>query len=220
MLLLAICILALPTFAGSTQVTVKLTGVGGGSQGGVYVAPYYLTETGGPTFTVMCDDYTHSVWIGESWTATIQSFASLGSTRFGAGDFQQYAEAAWLFSQFLAHPPAAGNINFAVWALFNPTPVMGNKSGWTTGAQSWYTAAQNWFAANCNSSTGSCQGINLGQFFFFTPTNLTGGYSPQEYICEVPTPEPGSISLVAVGLLFLGFLARKFAPAQSSRGAQ
>jgi len=90
-----VCIAAIPAVAG--PVGVKLTGTGGVSQGGVIVAPYYLTITGvngGQPVTVMCDDYTHHVYVGESWTASIQTFATLSGTRFGAGAFQQYAEAA------------------------------------------------------------------------------------------------------------------------------
>lgn len=210
LLLVAVLLWGLPAAAGTTPVTVTLKGVGGATQGGVAVAPYYLKETGGLTYTVMCDDYTHHVWIGESWSATIQTFATLGGTRFGSGHFQQYAEAAWLFEQFLGNPSSAGNINFAVWALFNYSTVTANTAGWTAGAQNWYSAAQAWFTANCNASTGVCQGTNLSQFFFFTPTNLTGSNSPQEYIAMIPTAEPASIALVAGGLLLLGFLTRKY----------
>lgn len=194
--------------AAAAPVNVKLTGVGGANQGGVYVAPYYLSINGGAPIPMMCDDYTHSVYVGESWTATIQTFATLSGTRFGAGAFQQYAEAAWLFSQFLANPSKAGNINFAVWYLFSPSAVAANKGGWTAGAQAWFAAAQAWFSSNCSSSSKSCTGINLAQFIFITPTNLTGPGSPQEYIAMV-TPEPATIALFAVGLLFLGFLTRR-----------
>jgi len=213
LLLAALCITAIPVFAGPTQIT--LTSVGGASQGGVYVAPYYLSVNGGTPIEVICDDYTHSVYVGESWTATLQTFASLGGTRFGAGAFQQYAEAAWLFTQFLSNPSKAGDINFAVWDLFSPSAVQKNTSGWTSGAQNWLTAAQTWFSQNCTLSTSSCQGINLSAFVFITPTNLTGSNSPQECI-EMTTPEPVSIALFAVGLLFLGLVARKLSPSQAS----
>jgi hypothetical protein len=194
-----------------------LVSVGGAMQGGVDVAPYYLSVNGGSPIEVMCDDYTHHVTIRESWTATLQTFASLGGTRFGAGAFQQYAEAAWLFTQFLSNPSKAGDINFAVWDLFAPSAVQQNIQGWTSGAQSWVTAAQKWFSQNCSLSTSSCQGINLSAFVFITPTNLTGSNSPQEYI-EMTTPEPVGIALFAVGLLFLGLVARKYSPSQALPG--
>jgi len=215
-LMFVACIVAIPAAAGPVGVT--LTGTGGVSQGGVIVAPYYLTVTGlngGKPMAVMCDDYTHSVYVGESWSASIQTFATLSGTRFGAGAFQQYAEAAWLFTQFLANPSKAGNINFAEWYLFAPTQVAANHGGWTAGAQAWFAAAQTWFSSNCSASGKSCSGINLAQFMFITPTNLTGPGSPQEYIAMV-TPEPASIALFAVGLLFLGFLTRKFSAKQAS----
>ena len=183
------------------------------------VAPYYLSVpgiNGGAPIAVMCDDYTHSVYVGESWTATIQTFATLSSTRFGAGALQKYDEAAWLFTQFLANPSKAGNINFAVWYLFAPSQVSANLSGWTAGAKAWFTSAKAWFISNFSAYGTSCPVINLGQFIFITPTNLTGPGSPQEYIAVV-TPEPASIALFAVGLLFLGFLTRRLSAKQASR---
>jgi hypothetical protein len=194
---------ALPAY-GDTD--VSLTGVGGASQGGVYVAPYYLSINGGASVEAICNDYTHEVYVGETWKATIETFSSLAGARFGSGLFQQYSEAAWLFTQFLANPSKAGDINFAIWALFSPTQTQGNTSGWTAGAQSAFAAAQLWFSQNCSGSTDTCKGIDLANFEIITPTDLSAT-GPQEYI--VMTPEPGSIVLLGMGVLFLGFAWRK-----------
>jgi hypothetical protein len=194
---------ACPVFA-DTQVT--LTGVGGASQGGVYVAPYLLSFNGGQSLEAICDDYTHEVYIGESWTGTIETFASLTGSRNGPAMFQQYAETAWLFTQFLSNPSNAGDINFAIWALFSPTQTEANTSGWTAGAQNDLTAAQQWFNQNCSTSTDTCKGINLANFEIVTPTDLSAT-GPQEYL--IMTPEPSSVVLLGIGLILIGIAWRK-----------
>jgi hypothetical protein len=209
LLLLLTAIAAFPA-AADTFVDVQLTGVSGVVQGGETVAPYQLHIGNQTNITAICDDYSHSVSVGEHWKATIHTFANLNGTRFGAGDFAQYAEAAWLFTKFLAQPSQAGNINFAIWALFSPSAEK-NGSGWTTqgplSALGWLTAAQQWFKHNCSTSADTCNGINLSEFEIITPKNLTGRNSPQEYITMVP--ESGSLALLGLGTIVLVAMRRK-----------
>jgi hypothetical protein len=202
--LFVISVSAIPAAAGPVNVTLK--GASGVAQGGVIVAPYYLSINGGPKIPVVCDDYTHGVYTGESWTATINTFSTLASTRFGLGAFQQYAEAAWLVTQILAQPSQDGNLNFAIWALFAPTQTKANTKGWTAGAQNWYKAAFAWFGSHCSKVTDTCSEINLANYAIITPTS-SGLKSPQEYI--VITPEPATIALFGAGLLLLALLSRK-----------
>ena len=206
-------LLAVLALSGSAAAdSIKLTGVGGNNQGGVYTVPYFLSINGALPISVMCDDYTHDVVIGETWQGHVFTYsdlaANLTSTRAGAavangglgitnlGTAQQdYKELFWLYSQYTSSPTNANNINFAAWAIFDPGVT--SQSGWTTGAASWLSQAQ--MSSNYN-------GVNTGNFLIISPSDLKDGTgtnplqtsSPQEYITQVP--EPGSILLLASGL--------------------
>jgi hypothetical protein len=196
--LFSLLLFVVPAFA--DPVNVQLTGVGGANQGGVYVTPYLLSINGGTPINVICNDYSHDVWIGETWTANISTFSNLSGARFGTQDTQQYDEAAWLYNQYLTGQSgySAGDVNFAIWALFNPAVIGG--AGWDSNAMTLLSNAGNWF----NQTNG--QGFNYSSFFIITPTDSSLG-SAQEYIAA--TPEPGSLVLMSSGLLLLALFARK-----------
>ena len=193
----ALVVLGATINSSADTITVKLTGVNGAVQGGAYADPYFGTINNTPAILV-CDDFSHETYIGESWTVTASTFANLGSVRFQqstpAQTLQDYEEAAYLYDQLLANPLQYGDISFALWSVF--TPGAKTSSGFTAGSQDWLTKAQD-------------QTFTAGEFSNFiilTPTD-PGPDSPQEFLTT--TPEPASMVLFASGLAALALLFRK-----------
>ncbi len=179
--------------------SVTLTGAGPANQGGVYVYPYTL-NIDGTTFAAICDDYSHEVYVGESWTANIYSFSQYQSGRFGNEGLQNYEEAAWLLSQIpTAGASEVGDINFAVWSIFTSGVPVQPKTGTLDGSAYWLTQAMT--AANNN-----FYGMNFSNYEIVTPTD-SGIGSAQEYLIRVP--EPSSMLMLGSGLIGFAGLVRK-----------
>jgi len=184
---------------------VQLVGVGGANQGGVYVAPYFL-KINGKTVTVMCDDYSHEVYIGQKWEADIVPFSDITDGRFWdpahpATSLHDYEMAFWLYDQFLKHPTQAGNINFAVWAIFDPAVI--GHNGWTVGPNTQLTSASSWLYAAENFNGH----FDYSSFYLIVPEDLSKS-GPQEYIGK--TPEPAALALTGSGLMAIGFVRKWF----------
>jgi hypothetical protein len=222
-LFLAILIFAVPAaLADQTPVTITFMGVNGINDGTYYVSPYYgtMTNNGQNTaVTLFCVDFNNEVTWNQSWQANVTPLGSndFSNTRFGnpadvallsATDpylstftpAQLYEQATWLttqFDQFLfTDPSQVVALQYAIWDLFAPNgPTNAAAQGWIGQAQQNYNS------------------INLNNFEIVTnvsPLYLTG--QVQEFI--VPTPEPGTITLLGAGLfviLWMGFRRAKSA---------
>ena len=175
--------------------SMTLIGAGNNVMAGVYVGGYTANINGVAT-TVICDDFKDDSFVNESWTATMHSPGSLGSTMWG--QTAPYNEAAWLALQLLTHTDKTtiGEIQFALWQLMDPndpkqTPfallaqAYGQNSAILAGAQAWLTQAQ---------------GQSYTNYLIYTPVpgtaaNCNGNpcpaNSPQEFLV-VRVPEGGS----------------------------
>ncbi len=195
---LACCLLLVTAASAGSVVSVQLTGAGGAEYGlgpnqadGEYLMPYYVSINNAAPIAVICDDYDHTVTIGEQWTGIISSFSNLSGTRFGVADTTQYHEAAWISSQITANSSLAtiAAAQFAIWALFtNNVPSVPGESAWLQNAAT--AALHNYY------------GMNFSGWEVLTPNNPT---SPQEYIFYDPLPEPGVLMDLGIGLLLLGW---------------
>jgi len=172
------------------------TGFYDGSINGVQVGP---GQPGGPG--MICDDFSHNIYSGESWTANginASSLASnLGQTLYGATlGFKQalviYTQVAYLVNQMFTTPNLTGDkqaaYSEAIWALTGGV----DKSTLTGDALTFYNQA---LGANVSLT----QYANL---WLYTPSPLGQPGQAQEMWGLVPVPEGGTAMAY---LLLAGF---------------
>lgn len=189
--------------------SMDLTGVGpNGAMAGVYVGPYMATINGVST-PVICDDYSDESFLNETWTANVSTLADLSNTKWGglSNATTLYEEAAWLTEQLVtASPSQAGDIQFAIWAIFDPSAINGLSAGDQATVVGLISQAQGqtfWagefsniliYTANTNDPI-----LCNGQACANTP--------PQEFM--VDTPEPGALALLSLGLSVIAIGVRR-----------
>ncbi len=186
--------------------SLSLTIDNGGSivSGGVYVGPYNFTTSGGQSLQLVCDTFENEVYPPESWTANVTTLGS-GTGLFGSTTSIQYQESAWLVQQMFANlgnAQTVADIQWALWDIFDPGVSSSDPYGTPsdpTGIQNWYNAA----TLSSNYASG-----NYSDVLIYTPASgwPSGDGVPQEYIGIVSTPEPGTISLMLIGLASLGLM--------------
>ena len=196
----AVLLFAPAALADGVTVSMLLTSPGtNGAMAGVYVGPYVAMVNGVST-PIVCDDYVDESYLNESWTANVSTLADLSGTKWGSlcNATTLYEEAAWLTEQLVSAPPSqAGDIQFAIWALFDPSAVDGLSLTDQGIVQGWLTQVE-----GMSFSTSEFPNILI-----YTPnTNYSiecngqpcANTPPQEFM--VDTPEPGELGLLLIGL--------------------
>jgi len=189
-------------------VTMVLTQPPGGNVDyGIYLSPYYATvidtTTSPPTPTtdvpIICDDFSHDTFIGQTWTAT----TSNGSTITDSTEGQEYDAIAYLA---LLLPGASFDnqalYSFAIWDIFDDSGVYSWLEGYgATGNNGFYSHVQTEVnTAEAFASVGERSILTI-----YEPTDYSGhgsSGSPQEFV-SVQTPEASSLANLAVDLLLL-----------------
>lgn len=156
--------------------------------GGYVVGPYWGSSPGMGDFNLYCVDFLHSARVGQTWTAYFTQISNGAAISTGnytrLTDQLKYQRAAWLASNFLTHPTASA------WQGIHGT-IWNEMSGQSFATGDWLAQLDN----------ADLTAMNYDYWQVVTDVNFkTGG--TQEFLVHV-TPEPGTILLMASGLVAL-----------------
>jgi hypothetical protein len=200
--------------ASAAIVTMDYTGAEGNNSGGVYVYPYDFTiDSSSSTSELMCDDFTHQISTGDTWTANTLNVSDLNAgnvtqLEFPSAGVTGYLEAAYLFVEEVnafnaSNSDPDGLYNWATWDLLTNSDVSSVLSP--------TDEAQVQIDLNAVEALGGT--LTPSQFSnvtIYTPTDMSST-GPQEFMGyntgNIIVPEPCAFALLGVGAI--GLLARR-----------
>jgi hypothetical protein len=211
-------LIVLPSAVMADTVDIVMTSAGVDTSHGVYISPYYATVNGGPTTTVICDDFTDDTYIPESWTATVYAGSGvLTGTRMaglsgftGADLYRAYDAVAYLALRLQsegADPTARAITSFALWDIFLDSSV----TTWLSGDAAFLGQVQTLANEARTSALGASAGLRSILTVYSTPiSNISGGHAlPQEFISTPEASAPAFLAFDLLGLLGVAFCVRR-----------
>lgn len=201
---------------------------------GSYVGRYTGTlqaRPGAPTIDLYCIDYINDAHFGKVYYANVTNLGNnavlnktrrndgnLGPMADGADALDIYRKAAWLTSFYKTTPMTSsgwGNLQAAIWELFNPGNPNGGANANVVGTEAWWLKQVNTFYAD----QSSWNGYEWGKYSVITDSKAkglkVGGF--QEFITDVEiAPEPGTMVLLGTGLLAVAGMAVRRRKAQAT----
>lgn len=180
----------------ASAVTVTLESIGTAQpRFGVYAGLYEISVDGGPTIAAMCDDVLTHINVGDTWDATLYTYADvMGGAPVKFSGTEKYSQAGFLFSLLSSVSLSdQADINLAIWNIMSPGSI-----SMTPVAQAFYDTATNGFYDAFDWS------LVMG---VLTPNPLD--VSQEDLIRVTPVPIPSAAMLFMSGLPFLGFTRSK-----------
>lgn len=222
----AVLCLTLASASGlAAQTTLKLTGAGSITSGGVYVGDYTAIMNGpgaidpGVPITINCVDFFHEVTLGQTWDVSEINLATgnFSGTYYGSqANYQQAAYLTTIYSNFYRNPVndnEIAGIQHAIWNIVDGGGFNGHPFTQFTDEESaeWTQCATG--AAATPGQAGACSvdgvdyaafnSVNYADFVLLHPT----AGSAQEMLTT--TPEPSSMALLGMGLFGLVPIVRR-----------
>lgn len=192
--LLFAALFTLEVSAQATTVSVTFVGTPTGvSDGTDFVLPYQL-DIGGNLTLATCYDIFDNVSKGQTWTAselTVDQAAATGQYKNQANALAGYKAIAFLSQQTTASPQNQIDLQHDIWNVF----------------------AEGTFAVDSGMqvylnllTTSAYTNFDFDNIRFLEDVNQTSGRA-QAFVFDPPasTPEPGTIVLMSIGALLIGF---------------
>ena len=196
----------------ANPIQANFTGVNGTTDFGYYVGPYY-GKLDGDAVTLYCVDFANDVYFGQTWAANLSSIVTgsdLENTRYGGGTdaLQLYQEAAWLTLQYALNPTSDyGDIQAAIWQLFDRNAPEPSSDYWLSQAQANY-AAGNYADFMLVTNVGPVNPTGQVQEFLTVVDPSMPLYNEIPAVPAASTPEPKLMWVLGMALLAIAAAVR------------